>query len=124
MTESYLERAMRGVKPRNVAPSFRAHVREQESLPRRILTSSGHLDKQHPCHCRYDQTCERLVCGHCDRMVHHNQIFTREVDEEATAAWEGEPGKVFYMTVGYKRCACGAKQWQYACEARFVQRTN
>ena len=119
---SDLERAMQGIRPRHVPPSFRAHVRDQESLPRRIQTASGHLDKEHPCHCRYDQTCERLVCGHCDRMVHHNQITDFVRDEEGMVKYNAD--RVMYLHVGYKRCSCGAKQWQYACEARFVQRTN
>ena len=120
MAESYLERAMRGVKPRYKRSGFFDEPMIQPNRPRH--NGSGHADKQGVCRCGYDQTCMNLVCAECNRMVHHNQItdFVRDVE----AMEEHNSDRIMYLHVGYLRCACGAKKWLYGCEARHVQRTN
>lgn len=110
-----MERAQ-NIPAREIPKGVRAQRRRQ--------VVEGHKDKQGKCHCNYDQTCTAMVCGSCNRMVSHAMIFVREVDEEATKAWKGEPWKTFYLYVGYKSCTCGAKDWLYGCEGRAVEMTN
>lgn len=85
---------------------------EQVQVQQKQLQSTGHKDKQGPCHCGSQTACHAYICGNCGTQKRHQYVLIVERYDN------GMMKHIFH-----RACPnCGAHKWLFMCEARVVKR--